>query len=71
MVHVCSPAGGTPVTQAGGAQARVWAGSDNSAEAELLILVDEADRELGYLSKARCHEGPGGPASRVLAAHLQ
>ena len=59
MVHVCSPAGGTRVTQTGGAQARVWAGSDSSAEAESLILVDEADRELGYLSKDRCHEGQG------------
>src|SRR5579863_1858880 len=59
MVHVCSPAGGTRVTQAGGAQAPMWAGSDSSAEAESLILVDEADRELGYLSKARCHEGRG------------
>ena len=47
------------MTQAGGAQARVWAGSDNSAEAELLILVDEADREVGHMSKARCHEGRG------------
>jgi isopentenyl-diphosphate Delta-isomerase len=47
------------VTQEGGAQARLWAGSDTSAEAESLILVDEADQEVGYLSKARCHEGQG------------
>jgi isopentenyl-diphosphate delta-isomerase len=37
----------------------VWAGSDSSAEAEPLILVDEADRELGFLSKERCHQGQG------------
>jgi isopentenyl-diphosphate delta-isomerase len=47
------------VTQASGAQARLWGGSDNAAEAESLILVDEADREVGYMSKARCHEGRG------------
>ena len=59
MVHVCSRAGGTRVTHPSGAQARLWAGSDTSAEAESLILVDEADREVGYLSKARCHDGRG------------
>src|SRR5215469_8949077 len=59
MVHVCSPAGGTRVTLAGGAQARLWAGSDSAVEAESLILVDEADREVGYMSKARCHDGRG------------
>jgi isopentenyl-diphosphate Delta-isomerase len=37
----------------------LWAGSDSSSEAESLILVDEADREVGYMSKARCHEGRG------------
>ena len=47
------------MTGAGSAQAQVWAGSDSAAEAESLILVDEADRELGYMSKARCHEGAG------------
>jgi isopentenyl-diphosphate delta-isomerase len=47
------------VTPASGAQAGLWVGSDNAAEAESLILVDEADREVGYLSKARCHEGRG------------
>lgn len=59
MVHVCSPAGGARVTDASGARARLWAGSDTSEEAESLILVDEADREVGYLSKDRCHEGRG------------
>src|SRR5690348_5359580 len=59
MVHVCLPAGGARMTQASGAQARLWAGSDSAAEAESLILVDEADREVGYMSKARCHEGQG------------
>ena len=29
------------------------------ADAESLILVDGADRELGYLDKARCHAGRG------------
>ena len=30
-----------------------------SADSESLILVDEADREVGHTSKARCHEGRG------------
>jgi isopentenyl-diphosphate delta-isomerase len=47
------------MTHPSGAQARVWAGSDSAAEAESLVLVDEADREVGYLSKTRCHEGQG------------
>ena len=59
MVHVCSPAGGVRMTAAGGAQSRLWGGGDSSAEAESLILVDEADREVGFLSKERCHEGRG------------
>ena len=59
MVHVCLPAWGTRVTRASDAQARLWAGSDSAAEAESLILVDGADREVGYMSKARCHEGMG------------
>ncbi len=59
MVHVCSPAGDARVTEASSAQARLWAGSDSAAEAESLILVDEADREVGHMSKARCHEGRG------------
>jgi isopentenyl-diphosphate Delta-isomerase len=39
-------------------------GSDNGAhkaapDSEALILVDEADREVGHLSKAQCHDGQG------------
>ena len=30
-----------------------------SSEDELLILVDEHDRELGHLSKGACHDGDG------------
>jgi isopentenyl-diphosphate Delta-isomerase len=30
-----------------------------AADAESLILVDEADRGVGHLSKLRCHEGHG------------
>jgi isopentenyl-diphosphate Delta-isomerase len=59
MVHVCSQAGGTRLTDAGAAKVELWAGSDSSAEAESLILVDEADREVGFMSKERCHEGRG------------
>ena len=59
MVHVCSQAGGVRVTHQSGAQARLWVGSDSAAETESLILVDEADREVGYMSKTRCHEGGG------------
>ena len=59
MVHVCSPAGGAHVTAASGAQTGLWAGSDSTSEAESLILVDEADREVGHMSKALCHEGQG------------
>ena len=29
------------------------------SEADTLILVDAADRDVGQLSKARCHEGSG------------
>jgi len=29
------------------------------ADAESLILVDEADREVGHMSKAQCHQGRG------------
>ena len=32
---------------------------DSLAGAESLILVDEADREVGHASRARCHEGRG------------
>lgn len=42
-----------------GVQAGLWAGHDSSAESDSLILVDEADREVGYMSKARCHDGRG------------
>ncbi len=34
------------------------AGAD-AADIDSLILVDDADRELGFLSKAQCHDGPG------------
>jgi isopentenyl-diphosphate delta-isomerase len=47
------------MTHQSGAQARLWAGGDSAAEVESLILVDEADREVGYMSKTRCHEGQG------------
>ena len=57
MVHVCLPPGGAGVTAASSAHAGLWAGSDS--ETESLILVDDADREVGYMSKARCHEGRG------------
>jgi len=30
-----------------------------AADSELLILVDEDDREVGYLNKAACHQGVG------------
>ena len=33
--------------------------SDVAADSDALILVDEADRSLGFLSKALCHEGRG------------
>jgi isopentenyl-diphosphate delta-isomerase len=32
---------------------------DSLAGAEALILVDDADREVGHASRARCHEGGG------------
>jgi isopentenyl-diphosphate Delta-isomerase len=32
---------------------------DNVHDPEALILVDEADQNVGYLSKALCHEGRG------------
>jgi isopentenyl-diphosphate delta-isomerase len=38
---------------------RCTASSDVGGDPDCLILVDEADRGVGYLSKARCHEGPG------------
>jgi isopentenyl-diphosphate Delta-isomerase len=30
-----------------------------TTDSEALILVDEADREVGHLSKAKCHDGQG------------
>jgi len=41
---------------------RVDSGSEDAerlADADLLILVDEADREVGHMSKAQCHDGRG------------
>jgi len=35
------------------------AAKESAADSESLILVDEADREVGHLSKARCHDGQG------------
>jgi isopentenyl-diphosphate Delta-isomerase len=35
------------------------AASDFSGDSDALILVDEADCEVGFLSKAVCHEGQG------------
>jgi len=35
------------------------AGASFAADSELLILVDAADRELGHLNKAACHDGRG------------
>jgi isopentenyl-diphosphate Delta-isomerase len=38
----------------------LWGGSNEAAaDSEALILVDEADREVGYLSKVKCHDGQG------------
>lgn len=34
-------------------------GAGDAADSESLILVDEADREVGHLSKAKCHDGQG------------
>lgn len=33
--------------------------SEMSADSDMLILVDGADREIGHLSKVSCHEGQG------------
>jgi isopentenyl-diphosphate delta-isomerase len=33
--------------------------SNDAADSDALILVDEADRTLGLLSKEFCHEGRG------------
>ena len=40
-----------------------------SSENEKLILVDESDNELGYLSKAECHDG-GGQLHRAFSVFL-
>ena len=40
-----------------------------SSEAEELILVDEDDQELGFLSKAACHDG-GGRLHRAFSVFL-
>jgi isopentenyl-diphosphate delta-isomerase len=40
-----------------------------SSESEELILVDRDDNELGYLSKARCHDG-GGVLHRAFSLFL-
>jgi len=38
----------------------VWGGpNEAAADLDALILVDAADREVGHLSKARCHDGQG------------
>ncbi len=37
----------------------VRGGRSPAPECEALILVDEADREVGHLDKARCHDGAG------------
>ena len=33
--------------------------ADLASDSEALILVDEADREVGHLSKSKCHDGQG------------
>jgi isopentenyl-diphosphate Delta-isomerase len=33
--------------------------NEAAADSEALILVDEADREVGHLSKDKCHDGQG------------
>src|ERR1700756_3649228 len=40
----------------------LWGGPNEAAadvDADALILVDEADREVGHLIKAKCHDGQG------------
>jgi len=37
----------------------VRASRGSEADSESLILVDEADREVGHLDKLRCHQGRG------------
>ena len=40
-------------------QAIYTRGADAAADAEPLILVDEADREIGHMGKTQCHVGSG------------
>jgi hypothetical protein len=40
------------------------------ADSDALILVDEADRRLGHLSKDLCHEGAARAAARAHQAAL-
>jgi isopentenyl-diphosphate delta-isomerase len=40
-------------------QQAIGAEIDSAADPDSLILVDEADREVGHMSKARCHDGRG------------
>jgi isopentenyl-diphosphate delta-isomerase len=35
------------------------AAAENAHESDTLILVDDEDRGVGYMSKAKCHEGRG------------
>jgi isopentenyl-diphosphate delta-isomerase len=38
----------------------LWDAADEAAaDCDALILVDEADREVGHLSKTKCHDGQG------------
>jgi isopentenyl-diphosphate Delta-isomerase len=37
----------------------VWDSGRAASDSESLILVDEADREVGHLDKAQCHQGQG------------
>jgi isopentenyl-diphosphate delta-isomerase len=37
----------------------LWDRPDEAGDSEALILVDEADREVGHLSKTKCHDGQG------------
>jgi isopentenyl-diphosphate delta-isomerase len=37
----------------------VWGSGRAASDSESLILVDEADREVGHLDKAQCHQGQG------------
>lgn len=40
-------------------QARIEPDAPWAPDSDTLILVDEADREIGHLSKDRCHDGGG------------